>query len=210
MPQPVGSVRPGGRTARTRTAVLEATREELLRVGFAGLTIERIALRAGVHKTTIYRRWQTRDGVVSDLVTALAAVHVVVPDTGCFEQDLRIYGRSLAATLSGDNGRMFAELLAARTHDEGLDGQLQTIFREWYRMVRVVAVRAVEREQLPEGTEPDAVIRSVAAPIYYRRMVDRRTPDEPLGEHAAATTVAAARAGLFRTGRRQGARGTTD
>ncbi|MEV3975004.1 helix-turn-helix domain-containing protein [Streptomyces sp. NPDC050698] len=51
--------RPGGRSARVRKAVLAATAAELSERGFAAMTIEDIAARSGVHKTTIYRRWST-------------------------------------------------------------------------------------------------------------------------------------------------------
>ncbi|MFC7589155.1 TetR/AcrR family transcriptional regulator [Nonomuraea antimicrobica] len=52
-----GTVRPGGRTARVRAAVLEATQDELVERGFHELTMDQVAARAGVGKTTVYRRW---------------------------------------------------------------------------------------------------------------------------------------------------------
>ena len=60
--------RPGGRTARIRAAVLEATVSALIEHGYDGLTMERIADRAGVNKTTLYRRWGSRAGLVVDAV----------------------------------------------------------------------------------------------------------------------------------------------
>src|SRR5689334_16812927 len=85
----VGSVRPGGRTARTRDAVSAALQEELLEVGYAGTTIERIAQRAGVAKTTVYRRWGSVGQLVVELFAAEAGAQIPVADTGSFEGDLR-------------------------------------------------------------------------------------------------------------------------
>ena len=56
----------GGRSARIVDGVLEATAEELSRVGYAALRVDEVAERSGVNKTTIYRRWPTK----SDLVRA--------------------------------------------------------------------------------------------------------------------------------------------
>src|SRR5215204_176225 len=60
--------RPGGRTARTRAAVLDATVAELAEHGHAALTVEAVAARAGVNKTTLYRRWGGKDGLLADAV----------------------------------------------------------------------------------------------------------------------------------------------
>ncbi|MEU4828600.1 TetR family transcriptional regulator, partial [Actinomadura sp. NPDC023710] len=57
-PRATGAVRPGGRTARTRAAVLAATQGELEEAGYAGLTLEKVAERSGVHLATLYRRWR--------------------------------------------------------------------------------------------------------------------------------------------------------
>ena len=62
--------RPGGRSARVREAVLAATAAELSERGFAAMTIEDIATRSGVHKTTIYRRWSTLSQLVADAAVA--------------------------------------------------------------------------------------------------------------------------------------------
>ncbi|WP_280183350.1 helix-turn-helix domain-containing protein, partial [Nocardia cyriacigeorgica] len=56
--------RPGGRTARIRTQVLEAVHAELTEHGYDALTIDTVAARAGVHRATVYRRWRGLGGVL--------------------------------------------------------------------------------------------------------------------------------------------------
>src|SRR5512132_695784 len=80
--------RPGGRSARVRAAVLRATIAELLRTGYAGLSVEAVADRAGVHKTTVYRRWGTLQQLVTDALLAHVSAKVPQPDTGTLRSDL--------------------------------------------------------------------------------------------------------------------------
>src|SRR6185437_7922491 len=99
----VGSIRPGGRTARTRAAVAAAVQAELLEVGYGGTTIDRIAKRAGVAKTTVYRRW----GNVSQLVVDMFA------DTGSIEGDLRELARSSVALLLNPVNRAIIDIVVS-------------------------------------------------------------------------------------------------
>lgn len=87
--------RPGGRTARTRASVLEAARVEFAESGYAGTTVEKIALRAGVAKTTVYRRWGNLEGIVVDLMDELGAESMPEPDTGEVRTDLRELARGI-------------------------------------------------------------------------------------------------------------------
>src|SRR5260370_41084769 len=83
-----GTLRPGGRTARTREAVLRAIIDELNDNGYAGATVERAAERADVAKTTIYRRWGSLDGLLADFMAERAARELPVPDEGGLDADL--------------------------------------------------------------------------------------------------------------------------
>ena len=65
------TARPGGRTAKVRRAVLDAAIDELIAHGFHGLNMEQVAARAGVGKTTVYRRWRTPAGLTVDLLADL-------------------------------------------------------------------------------------------------------------------------------------------
>ncbi|MDA0647608.1 TetR/AcrR family transcriptional regulator, partial [Nonomuraea ferruginea] len=83
------SKRPGGRSARVRDAVRQATLAELAGKGFRGLTVDNVAERSGVHKTTVYRRWGSVEGLISDALELARDEPWPVPDTGAVESDLR-------------------------------------------------------------------------------------------------------------------------
>jgi AcrR family transcriptional regulator len=191
-------MRPGGRTARTRAAVIGATVAELAAHGYGGLTVEQVAARAGVHKTTLYRRWGGKEGLVVDAVEAVAAAAVRLPDTGSVDEDLRRWARSIVTTLTaGDSGAVVRALFGG-----GDAPELRDLRRRWWltRAALVVPMveRATERGQLPAGTDPVEVIRQVGAPLYYRLLVLMEPLDDAAADLAAAAAVAAARAGVFR------------
>src|SRR5262245_5375473 len=95
-----GPARRQGRGPKVRAAVLAATLAELAEGGCAALTMEGVARRAGVHKTTVYRRWGDRESLVVDALTDLIAVEVPVPDGGDVAADLRALARALVRWLT--------------------------------------------------------------------------------------------------------------
>ena len=74
---------------------------ELIAHGYAGLTIDGVALRAEVSKSTLYRRWGSREPLVVDAVETCAAAQATVHDRGDTDEDLRRWARSILATLTG-------------------------------------------------------------------------------------------------------------
>src|SRR2546421_3031759 len=88
--------RPGGRTARVRAAVLAATLDDLVEHGYAQLSLDGVARRAGVHKTTVYRRWGSKEALVLELMRERAAQEVPIPDTGTLRGDLVELARTAA------------------------------------------------------------------------------------------------------------------
>ena len=90
-------VQPPGRGPKVRAAVLAATLAELADTGYAALTIENIARRAGVHKTTIYRRWTDRESLVADVLGERIALGFPIPDTGSVQDDLRQLAQAFVA-----------------------------------------------------------------------------------------------------------------
>jgi AcrR family transcriptional regulator len=199
------SVRPGGRTARVRAAVLEATVAELIEHGYGGLTVDGVAARAGVNKTTLYRRWGGRDSLIVDAVETFAAAQVRVPDSGDIDEDLRLWARSILATLTGP---VSGALVRAVFGGAGDSPQVRDLrHRFWLTrsaLVTPMVQRAVERGQLPAGTVPEEVIRHVGAPLYYRLLVLAEPLTPEAADLAAAVTAAAAHAGVFVRDRESG------
>ncbi|WP_309237264.1 TetR/AcrR family transcriptional regulator, partial [Actinomadura sp. BRA 177] len=107
------AARPGGRTARTRAAVLDAVLGELEDAGYAGLTMERVAERSGVHLATLYRRWRNAEGLVVDLLGEVGTREVPIPDTGSLRGDLRALAAEIAGLYARPRYRALVEGMVA-------------------------------------------------------------------------------------------------
>ena len=193
-----GNVRPGGRTARTRAAVLEAALDELAELGWDQASVETIASRAGVHKTTVYRRWGSKDRLVAEALEAAADQRIQIPDTGDIDQDLRALARAVLAILTSRDGAATVRALVAGAQDSPDVGRV--VRRFWAtRLAHVgpLVDRAVSRGQLPNGTDPDDLMRYLAAPLFHRLLVTAEPLTTATADQAAAVVLAAARAGVF-------------
>ncbi|MFB7463596.1 TetR/AcrR family transcriptional regulator [Streptomyces sp. NPDC056224] len=193
-----GTVRPGGRTARVRAAVLRAAGDTLAETGFHGLDLAEVARRAEVGKTTVYRRWGTVAALVADLLTDMAEQSLPHTDTGSLLEDLRANAGLVRRTLADSRqGALFKAVIAAAATDgrtaEALHRFYEVRVAEWAPCVR----QAVERGELPTGTDAGEVIRAVSAPLYYRFLITGAPLDEDAAERAVRAAVAAARAGAF-------------
>ena len=193
-----GSARPGGRTARTREAVVDAALAELVSRGYDRMSVEGVALRAGVHKTTVYRRWGTKDRLLAEALREAAQSRIEVPDTGDIGEDLRSLARTIQATLSSREGMATVRALISGAQVSPEVGQIARRF--WAaRLAQVgpIVERAVGRGQLPRGTSATGVIEHLAAPLYYRLLLMAESPTEATADRAAAAVLAAARTGVF-------------
>jgi AcrR family transcriptional regulator len=196
--QSAARVQPPGRGPKVRTAVLAATLAELADTGYAALTIENIARRAGVHKTTIYRRWADRESLVADVLGERIALDFPIPDTGSVQGDLRQLAQAFVAWVSGPTGGMiFAAVYSDAARLPGIADVRRELFEYGPRRAAVVIDRAIDRGELPAGTDPAAVLRALIAPIYFRLTVTGEPVDPAAADQAAQIALAAARAGVF-------------
>ncbi|MFI7345581.1 TetR/AcrR family transcriptional regulator C-terminal ligand-binding domain-containing protein [Streptomyces sp. NPDC049936] len=193
-----GTVRPGGRTARVRSAVLRAAGDALAEHGLAGLDLADVARRAEVGRTTVYRRWGTPAHLVADLLADMAEQSLPRTESGSLLGDLRANARLVQRTLADPRqGALFKAVLAAATCDPETAAALHRFYEvrvaEWEPCAR----QAVDRGELPAATDTREVIRAVSAPLYYLLLTTGDPLDEAAADRAAEAAAAAARAGVF-------------
>ncbi len=198
--QVVQGVRTGGRSARVREAILAAAFSELIDSGYAALSVEAVASRAGVNKTTIYRRWPTLDDLLVDALTTWSHDAIPGPDTGSIETDLPALGRELADQLNGGVGRQIAAVVLTA----GLrSAQLGEATRRYFDQQAIRAVplvtRAIDRGELPANTDANALLTTFRAPLFYRMVTTGDPIDDVLIAQSARVTLMAGRAGLLST-----------
>jgi AcrR family transcriptional regulator len=172
-PKPAPKARVGGRSARVVARVLEATLEVLGHEGYAGLRVEDVAGRAGVNKTTIYRRWPTRaDLVVAALTTLAGPPHAA--ETGQLEPDLHALFLSATTLRSTRAGRAFVSALLVERGDAEVD-RICAELREMHRApARKVLEHAKRRGDLPRETDVGLLLDVLTGAIYSRL---RECPD---------------------------------
>ncbi len=188
--------RPGGRSARIRKLVLDATREELIAGGYGALSHRAVANRAGVDPATVYRRWPTRSRLATDALLAVAQAAVPVPDTGSVESDLeRMLDGIVAALEDPTMLRLFHALSAASADAEAdLSETLRAFWDARFEGAGELIARAVKRGELPSDVDAHAIIEQLVSPAYYRALVTGNPFDPEFTHRCAKSALAAARA----------------
>jgi AcrR family transcriptional regulator len=186
------------RGATVRANVLAATLAELADVGYSALSVEAVAERADVHKTTVYRRWRDRETLVIDALTDHVATERPIPDTGDIEADLLDLVRSLVRLVNDPVERAGMTVLFS---DAARVPEIAQIKRRFYadrfRRAEPVIARAVERGQLPADIDPDELLKTLIATLHLKLLVTEEPIDDTTADRAVAVTLAAALAGAL-------------
>ncbi|MDQ1033776.1 AcrR family transcriptional regulator [Streptomyces sp. V3I8] len=178
-PAPHAGSRPGGRSAKVRAAVHRAVQEVVSEDSLDVLTIPVVAARAGVHATTVYRRWGSIGDLLADVATSRFSGDIVVPDTGSLREDLQRYAFDLARDL-GD-----PDTLALVRATIGTGGEQGAAACRGERERGLEAI--LEREQARDGRPPtlEHTTDALLAPLYYRAVFT----NEPLTPEWTRTLV---------------------
>jgi len=155
----------------TQRCILEKTLELLEENGYAELTIEGIAARAGVGKTTIYRWWPNKAGVVMDAFLSSTSHKIPFLDTGSVREDIRLHMRRFVKVLNSPAGRAIAALIAGGRMDEVLAESFRSGFLSARRSeAKQVLLRGIERGEIRADVNPEVALDTLYGPVYFRLM----------------------------------------
>lgn len=189
MPTAPVTPRRGGRTRspEAHDAVLTAAAGLLEERGYPALTIEGIAARSGVAKSTIYRWWRSKPELVMEAYTKLVAQRMPEPDTGSLEEDLAVFlTRLYGVTEHPLRLRALRGLMA----EAQLDPAFREPFRDWVNSRRQVVAQMLERGgkrgEIPRDVDVNYAVDQVFGAFWYRLLVDH-APLDPAeaADHAA-------------------------
>jgi AcrR family transcriptional regulator len=174
-------------------AIEEAYFAELAESGYGRLSIDAVAKRAGVGKAAVYRRWRSKLDMTMALVSKTAVAAIDVPDTGTLRGDVLQYLRTARDTLSHPMVRRIGpDLLAEAIRNPELASVLGEHVREPRRIKAAeLFTRAVERGQLPVGTDFDLALDLLAGPLYWRLAVMQLPVDDAYCEKLTDRIIAA-------------------
>ncbi|MEU6593300.1 TetR/AcrR family transcriptional regulator [Streptomyces sp. NPDC046881] len=182
---------PASRTGRPRsaaadTAILAATREALVELGWSKLTLGDVATRAGVAKTTLYRRWAGKNELVVDAVAELFD-ELELPDRGSLAADIEGVVLQFAAILARPEAKSgLMAVVAEATRDDALRERIRaSIVDRQMRLVLEGRARAQRRGELPPEPDPgesartvDLIFDVVAGAVVHRTLVSGKPADE--------------------------------
>jgi AcrR family transcriptional regulator len=186
---PVPPGRPGRkRSAESRAAILAATMALIREVGYAQLTIEGIAARAGVGKQTIYRWWPSRADVLLEALADEADLEIPGEDHGSYRADLELFLNDTFRLAEAHNTRAILQTLMAEAQ---LDAAFGTRFRAAFlerrrEALRRLVQRAAERGDLPRRPAPGTVLDIVFGTLWYRVLATGEPVDDALAAELLA------------------------
>jgi AcrR family transcriptional regulator len=167
------------RGAAVRDAVLRATTELLFTEGLANTRMADIAARAGVHETSIYRRWGTRANLIAEALSSQMDADLSLPDTGSTREDLIVFFTALAGFLDTPMARTIAGLgLAGSSDDNAVLVAAQDQF--WsIRMTRaaILVRRGVDRHDIRPDLDPELLLEALGGPLNLHIAMRSRPAD---------------------------------
>ncbi len=155
------------RSEEAHKAILDATLELLVEVGFSALTVEGVATRAGVGKATIYRRWPSKLPLVIEAFSQLPQLEEV--DTGNLVDDLKKMLRSyLQLFYTTPLAAVLPSLAGERAHDPQLSERFDPVIRGRRQPLVRALERAVDRGELSPDLDLDLAADLIVGPIAVR------------------------------------------
>lgn len=167
-----------GRGPAVIRAVLEATLDELARVGYVALTFEDVATRAGVNKTTVYRRWATKPDLVRAALTAAAEAAPVLVETGDLRTDLRAIARRARDVLSSSRGIGLLRMVLGGGLCPELEALATALRRQVEAPARQLLERAAARGELSPAADPAQLVEAVAGWLLHVLLRERSAVDD--------------------------------
>lgn len=162
--------------------ILRAGLAQLLAHGYTGFSVDKVAEQAGVAKTTLYRRWPTKDHLAIAVIGRMQD-DVPVPDTGDIRADLTAYLEEIADGLDrmrragrpdGADDRsagVVAELVAAAARHPDIGTLVRDLFTRRNRLVLTLIENARLRGALHPATDPTLLFDQLAGALYYRTLI---------------------------------------
>jgi len=173
-------------------ALTTAFFEEWARVGYAALSLERVAKNAGAGKAALYRRWSSKAAMASDLLSKVGLTLFELPDTGSLEADLLAFLLSLRRVLNHRIiRRVFLDLHAEIDREPALEAAIRPFQEARRKRVSTLIDRAVARGEAPRSIDRETAADFMVSVLFWRVVVTRGRSDRRHLETLARMTAAA-------------------
>jgi AcrR family transcriptional regulator len=181
------------RSEQANRAALDATTEVLLESGLDGVTLDEVAARSGVAKSTLYRHFGSKEAMVARAARCCVVEHPT-PDTGSLEEDLLfIFGRYETSEQDTRFPRLLPILIDAATRDPKMQEVVDEVIAERRRPIHTVLQLAQLRGEVSPDLDLDAAVATIVGPLTYRRIVERKEVTPEFKDQTLRGAVAALR-----------------
>jgi AcrR family transcriptional regulator len=169
------------RGEHVRQNVLAAALEELAANGFDGATVAGVAKRSGVHETTVYRRWVTRENLLVAALLERSADAIPAPDTGSTREDLLAMVRGVIAYVGSAEGTavLRAALLPV---DDAYAGAREAFWARRLDALSPVVTRGIERGDVRADIDARLLLEMLVAPIHGRLLLTGEPVDDDFAQ----------------------------
>lgn len=175
-------------------ALMRTFFDEWAAEGYGGLSLERVAKRAGVGKAALYRRWGSKPEMASDLLSKIALDITASGDTGSLEGDLEALLLAIRRVLRHSLiRRILADLHAEIGREPALAHAIRPLQQARRARAQGLIDRAIARGELSFDVDRETVADLIGAPLYWRLVVVRGRADRAYVRRLAVMTAAAAR-----------------
>lgn len=174
--------RSGGRSARVQAAVFAATIHLLHETGYEALSFATIAKCAGVHETSLYRRWKTKEQLVIDAISSQTTKDIPVPNTGALRSDLIQLLQSLRTFLQSSVGQAILQTAVVVGQPSSISSFHRDFWRRRHTLLQPLFERAIARGELSPQTDIPLLFETLIGVFYVRILGMRKPLDETLPE----------------------------
>jgi AcrR family transcriptional regulator len=165
------------RVRRSKASVLKVTAELLTETGLGGVSVDEVARRSGVAKTTIYRHWPTRSDLLIEACSRLGTEQEV-PETGSLDGDISALLTNLAELLRTARwASVVPSVIDAAERDADVAAIHGRIQRGHARPFQEVIARATRNGEISPSVDSAAMIAALIGPLFYRRWFSRESLD---------------------------------
>lgn len=186
-----GAKRPGGRSARVRRAVFDATLELLAKYGYASLTIDSVAAAAGVNKTTIYRNWPAKVDLVLAATMDRSEALITTRSSGDPERDLVAFLRSVADNITSLLGRALVIATLNEAGDPDVRDAREAFWRHRFHAAGDLVRAAIADGHAPDETEVQLFIERLIGPLFLRVFITGAPVDDKFIRSTVRTALLA-------------------
>jgi AcrR family transcriptional regulator len=167
------------RSLEADRSILSAALDRFIEDGYQGMSIEHVAAQAGVGKATIYRRWPSKEALITDAVGSFSE-ELTAPDTGSVRDDMLALVRQISQLASSSpSGRCFARMAGEMASNPELAKVYKKKVIAYRRaVVGEIIARGMARGELRKELNVDLVIDMLVGPILYRALIKREEPEQ--------------------------------